>query len=374
MAIVKMVASLFVLAGLLIILLVLEARRHALIIQRVPIRILVNGTRGKTSVTRLITAALQGGGIRACGKCTGTDPREIMPDGSEISTPRPQFARITELKGFMRRAARQDARAVVIECMAVQPEMQNVLARLLVKPTITIITNTLVDHIEEIGETRRQTAMTLASSLLPSTLLISDEPFFSSWPGVASSDREPLPDNYDQRFSFPVFETNIRLALAAAVRCGVSRRTALDAIPLAMPDAGLAGPFHPNGSLVINAFAANDPVSTKAHIDTFVDSILGKAKVMIIYNHRADRTYRLRSFLPLMKEWTSFSPVLMVIGDNPLQAARFFSRRLTYPCGPIKIEQLLIKDFYRPDTAIFSVGNIKGDGHRMIDYLMKLRD
>jgi len=73
-----------------------EFRRHQRNIDKVPIRILVNGTRGKSSVTRLITGGLQAGGLRTLGKTTGTKPRYIYPDGSEIPIERVGRANIIE--------------------------------------------------------------------------------------------------------------------------------------------------------------------------------------------------------------------------------------------------------------------------------------
>ena len=50
----------------------------------IPIRIHVNGTRGKSSVTRLIGAALREGRIKTIIKVTGTYPRLVLEDGTEI--------------------------------------------------------------------------------------------------------------------------------------------------------------------------------------------------------------------------------------------------------------------------------------------------
>ena len=63
---------------------------------RIPIRIHVNGTRGKSSVTRLIAGALREKGIITCAKTTGTLPRMILPDGSEYPVFRPSGARLSE--------------------------------------------------------------------------------------------------------------------------------------------------------------------------------------------------------------------------------------------------------------------------------------
>ena len=69
----------------LIIFLYLAAEKilHEKRLKRIPIRIHVNGTRGKSTVTRLIAASLRRVGIRTLAKTTGTIPRLILPDGKE---------------------------------------------------------------------------------------------------------------------------------------------------------------------------------------------------------------------------------------------------------------------------------------------------
>ncbi|TFH29311.1 MAG: poly-gamma-glutamate synthase PgsB, partial [Myxococcales bacterium] len=61
----------------------LELILHRRRLKKIPIRIHVNGTRGKTSVTRLIAAGLREAGIRCVAKTTGTVPRFILPNGRE---------------------------------------------------------------------------------------------------------------------------------------------------------------------------------------------------------------------------------------------------------------------------------------------------
>jgi len=62
---------------------IIEFTRHQKRIYSIPIRIHVNGTRGKSSVTRLIGAALRAGGIKTITKVTGTYPRLILEDGQD---------------------------------------------------------------------------------------------------------------------------------------------------------------------------------------------------------------------------------------------------------------------------------------------------
>src|SRR5690606_34989028 len=101
-----------------------EHYRHMENLRRIPIRIHVNGTRGKSSVTRLIAAALREAGLLTCAKTTGTLARMILPDGREVPIFRPAGANIIEQGRIVGAAAAYGAQALVVECMALQPELQ----------------------------------------------------------------------------------------------------------------------------------------------------------------------------------------------------------------------------------------------------------
>ena len=59
----------------------IESILHHKTISNIPIRVHVNGTRGKSSVVRLIAAGLRAGGIKTLAKTTGSSPRFIDEDG-----------------------------------------------------------------------------------------------------------------------------------------------------------------------------------------------------------------------------------------------------------------------------------------------------
>src|SRR5436190_20852696 len=59
------------------------AWRHRRTLRTIPVRIHVAGTRGKSTTTRLIAAALRAGGRCVVAKTTGAEPRLILPDGRD---------------------------------------------------------------------------------------------------------------------------------------------------------------------------------------------------------------------------------------------------------------------------------------------------
>ncbi|MET0492474.1 MAG: poly-gamma-glutamate synthase PgsB, partial [Actinoplanes sp.] len=62
---------------------VVEQRNHERNLKTIPHRVLVNGIRGKSSITRLCAGALRGGNLRVVAKTTGTAARFIFPDATE---------------------------------------------------------------------------------------------------------------------------------------------------------------------------------------------------------------------------------------------------------------------------------------------------
>ena len=144
-----------------------EWQRHRRALARVPVRIFVNGTRGKSSVTRLITAVLRGSGTPTVGKTTGTCSRLILPDGKERPVPRDGPPNIAELIRTFRTAHRLGAEAIVFECMAVDPDLQRIAEERIVRPTITVLTNARLDHTDVQGSSVYEIARGFACSSRP---------------------------------------------------------------------------------------------------------------------------------------------------------------------------------------------------------------
>ena len=81
---------------------------HSRYLSTIPIRIHVNGTRGKSSVTRLIASGLREGGLKTLAKTTGTTPRIINENGKDIVIHRLRSASIGEQIKFIRYFSRQN--------------------------------------------------------------------------------------------------------------------------------------------------------------------------------------------------------------------------------------------------------------------------
>ena len=142
---------------------------------RIPIRILVTGTRGKSSVVRLLHAALSNSGLRVEAKTTGTAARDIEPQGREHPTRRLGQVSIVETVSTMEHATRRTVDAIVVECMAVNPNLIRQLSADIVRPTIVDVTNCDLDHLEEEGSDRLAIMRSLAQAVTADQVVVTAE-------------------------------------------------------------------------------------------------------------------------------------------------------------------------------------------------------
>lgn len=145
---------------------IIEQRRHFSNLEHIPTRVLVNGIRGKSSITRLCAGALRGGGLTTVAKTTGTAARFIHPDATEEPVYRKfGIANVVEQIGIVRRAAAYHPDALVIECMAVMPALQEINQSKLIRSTIGVLCNVREDHLAEMGPTLDDVARSLSRSM-----------------------------------------------------------------------------------------------------------------------------------------------------------------------------------------------------------------
>ena len=130
--------------------------------RKIPQMIAVTGTRGKSSVTRMLASVLRADGRKVLAKTTGSSPRFLWPDGSETEIRRRGPASVLEQKALLNHAARRNVDCVVAEVMSINPENHVVESHQLLKPDIVVVTNTWPDHVGAQGETDVEVAETLA--------------------------------------------------------------------------------------------------------------------------------------------------------------------------------------------------------------------
>ena len=379
------IASVLLLAAGLI-----ENSRHRRRLSYIPIRVNVNGTRGKSTVTRLIAAGLSAGGIKTAAKTTGTAPRLMMPDGTEEPIKRRGKARISEHIWVVRRAHRAGAQALVAECMALEQENQRVYEGMLVRSTIGVITNIRPDHLDVMGPGLEDVARTLALTVPKGGYMVTtDGPFISivEQECLKKGTKLMLADGKDVSadelalFGYTSFAENVALALKVCELVGVDRGTALGGMQAARPDPGVSPivDLEVSGRKlhVVNAFAANDVESTVKMWDDFVGPMLGNyALSFIMVNNREDRPQRVEE----MSVMAASLPVDRIFYIGKLQT---LARRLT-PKGAPDVElvnsgkpQDMLEAIVRrmPEggtAAVLLAGNTKGAGSLLTDLLSSI--
>lgn len=298
----------------------------------VRIRIHVNGTRGKSTTTRLIRAALAEGGLVSFGKTTGTAARYLLPDGSEEVVKRRASANIREQIAAFRMAERFGAEAAVLECMALKPEFQWFSERGIIRSTIGVITNARLDHVEEMGESPEEIAATLGNTIPERGVLVTGDKLVAQT--LAERARllhtdiilaAPLAESLRIPGDPDWWAKDAGIALEVAKRCGISESLALAGMRRAMPDPGAAREFSPwPGLAALDASAANDPES----LLELIDGDGGRNRpLLLIYNHRADRAPRLESFLR-----ADLPGILVITGDAPkLDLLKSSRRKIRHP-------------------------------------------
>jgi len=285
----------------------IEFVRHKKRIYSIPIRVHINGTRGKSSVTRLIGAGLRAGGISTITKVTGTFPRLIIEDGTETYIYRKSDANIIEQLSIVKYAALRKAQALVMECMALQPQYQWITENQMIHANVGVMTNVRLDHVDVMGHTLPEIAETLgrtipknehfftSENVIPLTLKkMADKRNTVSY----FTDSKSVTPEEMKGFSYIEHRENVALALAICQHLEINRETALKGMYQAIPDAGALRRYEvetfQKRLFFYNAFAANDPDSTFMVWQKVRDEIGFEGVRIILLNTRHDRLDRAR--------------------------------------------------------------------------------
>jgi poly-gamma-glutamate synthase PgsB/CapB len=308
------------------------ARDRAL--RAVPIRIHVNGTRAKSTVTRLIWSALAESGVPSIAKTTGTAARILLPDRREIPVTRRGPANVREQFALVRLARRTGARAAVVECMAIDPFLQHVTERQMIRATIGVITNVRFDHTEVMGPDLPSIAATLANSIpARGVLVVGPSSFtplfrrraeaFGTRVVVADADAAGRKALDGQP---PWLREDIALALAVTRELGIDDAVAERGFARAPQDPGAARrgctPLRRGEIAWLDATAANDPDSLALLLEDFEpwheaagEGAPARPRILV-YHHRPDRVPRLECFAGRSAAFRS-SDHLIVSGARP---------------------------------------------------------
>lgn len=380
----------------------------------IPLRITVTGTRGKTSVARMLAAVLRANGRRVVAKTTGSEPRIILPDGRERPVRRRGVASILEQIGLLRIAVQERAQVVVAEIMSVHEENHRVESQRILRPHLVLVTNFRVDHTEAAGWTREEVAALHLADIPPGAVVLIPEGelvsgFAEAVEGMGStlvtvaSGKKEVPITPDSAPSAtPAFlAENLALLRGAARELDIPEEAVIQGLREARGDLGAhwirryrhtrGGP----GLLVVNAFAANDPRSTAillewvreqvqelsggAHGGHFPDSSPGRRRVVGLLNLRADRGDRTIQWLEAMSGgFREQFQHLYLTGFHAPAFRRGLTRRglgegvyLLKEQDPGKVMEEILAGTEDPEPLLFGFGNVGGLGEAMVKHWME---
>lgn len=324
----------------------------------------VNGVRGKTSTCRLLDAALRTK-YRVFTKTTGTAPVWIGTDGTEHPIRRLGPANIHEQLKILRKAHRQKAQIVILECMAVQPELQKICQEQIVQSEITVITNIRRDHMFELGESPEEIAQSFSATVPRNgKVFTADE--------RTAQLMQPYCEQNGARLLLcgtnGTAQENKQIALWVAEELGISQEQAEQGIhTYYKQDFGAEWNYSlPGGGQFLNLFSVNDPDST--HL--ILEELNSDCSLAFLFNHRYDRPDRLllfcRHFFPKYPQ-----VAIYCTGQGSYLLRRFLKGR-TAPVIPLRswrecLEQVPV------NVLLVGVGSIKGEGYKMIQALEKER-
>ena len=309
---------------------VVEYIRHQERIFSIPIRIHINGTRGKSSVTRLIGAGLRAGGISTITKVTGTFPRLIIEDGTETYIHRKSDANIIEQLSIVKYTALRKAQALVMECMALQPQYQTITEKQMIHSNLSVMTNVRLDHTDVMGHTLPEIAETLGRTIPKNEHFFTAENIIPHTLKKMADKRNTVSHFINQQsvspeemkgFSYIEHRENVSLALAVCQHLKIDRETALKGMYKAVPDAGALRCYRVEAfqkqMFFYNAFAANDPDSTFMVWQKVRDEIGLEGIRIVLLNTRQDRLDRARQLTEMAaRKLTDEIDYLILIGQS----------------------------------------------------------
>ena len=381
--------SLYIIIPLTVFLIIygaIEYQIHQKHLKAIPTRIHINGTRGKSSVTRLIGAGLRAGGLKTITKVTGTFPRIILADGSEAIVHRKEQANILEQLDIIKFCSKQQADVLIIECMALQPIYQKITEHQMIKADIGVITNIRLDHLDVMGPTLDNVAEAICSTIPKKTKLFTSEDRYLNYmkkiadkrkTTLINSDPNTISDEDIKGFTYIEHKDNVALALDICASLGVDRGIALTEMKRSIPDEGVLRRFTVNeeGKRIhfYNALAANDPESTIMIWNAIKGQSDEDEHMMFLLNTRQDRQDRAIRLVDMMSKLDYSS--IGLIGESLDMVVNMclkqdIEKHKVHGIGAKSTEEQY-NDLCRVSeikTTIIAIGNMGAGGSELSEY------
>ena len=363
----------------------------------IPLRISVTGTRGKTTLVRMLASVLRESGRTVLAKTTGTQALLVLPDGSEEPVRRRRIPSILEQIRLLRRGGELGVDTVVAEVMSVHAENHRVESQRILQPNIVLLTNFRVDHTEAVGSTREEVAALHLLDVPPGARVFlpqgEDLPEFRLGVEEVGGILELVPPGGREGASPLHFTECLDLVWAVCRSLEIPEDAISRGISNARGDTGeLWIRRYPHGSggsvaLTANAFAANDPESTMLALDRVRSRIAGwgggpgpsrgqSTNVVGILNLRRDRGDRTQQWVEALGVGAlSDLKHLFVVGFHGRAVLGRLARRgwegrvhLLREKDPARATEMILSQAGSERPLIFGFGNMGRMGAALADH------
>jgi poly-gamma-glutamate synthase PgsB/CapB len=383
-------AGFFFLLGLTLMFLILLAAESFLYnrrLKKIPLRITVSGTRGKTSITRTLASVLRAHGMKVLAKTTGSEAIWILPDGSLEKITRRGLISILEQKRLIGKAVELQVECVISEIMSIHPDNHKTETGKLIQPGLTILSNFRADHTDVAGESVREISELFANDIFPGSKVIIPEAECNDYIVKAIQQKRArlitaktgvcmeldLPSPVFHRH----FPENLDAVSTAAKYLGIPDPAIIKGILDTRLDIGQLEIFRLDAgnrkAWFVNAFAANDPVSTVRIIgkirEMLSPEITALPEIIGLLSLRSDRGERSRQWLDYLRSDGKdlFSRTYVSGIHSPVFTRNLANcERLTGKI-PEKITRHIMEST-EGDILVFGIVNIHGLGKHLTDY------
>lgn len=373
--------AVLILIGLYVLFLRIEKVNHEKRVKSIPVRIWVNGSRGKSSVTRLIASGLRGGGKKVIAKTTGTRASVIFDSQHEQSVTRLGMPNIREQVRIYQKAVAERPDAIVFECMALRPDLQYSEAIHIIQPNAVVITNVRADHLDVMGPSVKDIGKHFLNAVPKNAVLfLGDNSILNDHSSIIHnkskdlhvSDAGTMSDDIVKDFHYIEHKANVALALDVCRHFGVNEKDALNAMLNATPDPGVLRKhrlyFDKKEITLVNAMAANDPDSTYL-IWQMIDKNYPEINTLV--NCRDDRIDRSFQMADLIKNRLRADHYILTGSGTGVLARKLFKiikHENILDLGGKSAEQVVqaVSDFVSDRSLIFAMGNTVGYGEEMM--------
>jgi len=343
----------------------IEAIWHKKRLKKIPCRISVSGTRGKSSCVRYITQLLQDTGHAVLAKTTGAEAMYILPDGTVEPLNRHRPANIIEQKKLVKRATKLGVDYLVTEVMSIHPENHRVESQHLLQPHYTIITNLRPDHLLE----KDQSMAKLYESDLNrgAKIIVPEQEFPTEW--------EPLKQKKQFDFHLAITSDGPNQPSELAkdlfnhlIAQKPELKSPFPSSESSLPRVPASPLISEQGTIYFPVFSTNDRTSSTIIINEIarLSRFKNHSRIALLAT-RADRGERSQQWL----DWLKQKPDLPIdeyyyIGPH----ARVFERRLKFGEAlsgrkAEKIQAALIEKINQP-AIVFGLMNIHGIGTELL--------